>query len=783
MIIQILLPLANAFTPAILHASTDSDTKEFKTRKYKLASGETAASVARHFNLSVNQLYRLNDNRTFPNGFDSLRPGDEIQVPERPLLSLPTLMADSANHETGTKLETNDANTRLANAASQAGTFFSGSPGSDEAKNLARSALSGAATTQVQQWLSRTGTARVRLDVDNKLSLKNSSLEILHPLYDKNDWMLFSQGGIHRADDRSQINLGLGARHFSGESMVGMNTFLDHDLSHYHTRLGVGLEYWRDYLKLGANGYIRLSGWKESKNVEDYDERAANGWDVRAEAWLPSYPQLGGKLTYEQYYGNEVALSGRNDRQRNPQAVTAGITYTPVPLLTLSAERNQGKSGSGDTILSMQLTVNPDMAWQQQINPDAVAAMRKLSGSRYDLVERNNNIVLEYRKREVIRLRLPERIEGRSQQIISVIPDVQSKYGFRSIEWDDADLRAAGGKLTGQGMQWQLTLPAWQAGKVNAWLVTAVAHDAKDNTSSRAEMQVVLTAPVISAADSSLTASPDSIPADGQSQSTVTVTLKDTAGSPMKGVAEQISLTGMLTAVASSGHSGTSVPPYLGKLTEISDGVYTTTLTAGTEAGTYNVVAQIADVSIGTVAVTLQDTAVDLSQSTLDADKTSLVADGRDRAILTFSLNAQNPTVRSEKEHVEFFIDSLVTNGITLGTVQEIQPGTFTTTLSGNKPLKQVPVGVKYRGNDTGKRLLFDLSTGIQIVVTGNAVVGETLQANPVCMGTCQSLTYQWQIEDTDGSGVFVDIVGANSSAYIPVTGDQKRKIRVVVTE
>ncbi|MFP1558241.1 hypothetical protein ACLB1T_18830 [Escherichia coli] len=35
-----------------------------------------------------------------------------------------------------------------------------------------------------------------------------------------------------------------------------------------------------------------------------------------------------------------------------------------------------------------------------------------LAGSCYDLVERNNNIVLEYRKSEVIRIALPERIEG-----------------------------------------------------------------------------------------------------------------------------------------------------------------------------------------------------------------------------------------------------------------------------------------------------------------------------------------------------------------------------------
>ncbi|MCZ5226936.1 inverse autotransporter beta domain-containing protein [Escherichia coli] len=39
--------------------------------------------------------------------------------------------------------------------------------------------------------------------------------------------------------------------------------------------------------------------------------------------------QLGGKLVYEQYYGDEVALFDKNDRQSNPHAITAGLNYTP----------------------------------------------------------------------------------------------------------------------------------------------------------------------------------------------------------------------------------------------------------------------------------------------------------------------------------------------------------------------------------------------------------------------------------------------------------------------
>ncbi|TGI32386.1 hypothetical protein E5P48_21090, partial [Escherichia coli] len=36
--------------------------------------------------------------------------------------------------------------------------------------------------------------------------------------------------------------------------------------------------------------YIRASGWKKSPDVEDYQERPANGWDIRAEGYLPQPP-------------------------------------------------------------------------------------------------------------------------------------------------------------------------------------------------------------------------------------------------------------------------------------------------------------------------------------------------------------------------------------------------------------------------------------------------------------------------------------------------------------
>ena len=219
---------------------------------------------------------------------------------------------------------------RLAQAASRAGTFLSNSPDSDAAASLARGAAAGHASAEVQQWLSQFGTARTTIDVDKDFSLKGSSLDLLVPLYDSPDLLTFAQGGIRRADDRTQSSLGLGVRSFGAESMLGASAFIDHDLSRSHTRAGLGLEYWRDNLRLGANSYMRLSGWRDSPDVTDYLERPANGWDITARGWLPSLPQLGASLGFERYYGEEVGLFGHSNRQKDPYAATAGLNWTPA---------------------------------------------------------------------------------------------------------------------------------------------------------------------------------------------------------------------------------------------------------------------------------------------------------------------------------------------------------------------------------------------------------------------------------------------------------------------
>ncbi|EOW5539764.1 inverse autotransporter adhesin YeeJ, partial [Escherichia coli O21:H12] len=380
-------------------------------------------------------------------------------------------------------------------------------------------------------------------------------------------------------------NNGLGWRHFTPTWMSGINFFFDHDLSRYHSRAGIGAEYWRDYLKLSSNGYLRLTNWRSAPELDnDYEARPANGWDVRAESWLPAWPHLGGKLVYEQYYGDEVALFDKDDRQSNPHAITAGLNYTPFPLMTFSAEQRQGKQGENDTRFAVDFTWQPGSAMQKQLDPNEVAARRSLAGSRYDLVDRNNNIVLEYRKKELVRLTLTDPVTGKSGEVKSLVSSLQTKYALKGYNVEATALEAAGGKVVTTGKDILVTLPAYRFTSTpetdNTWPIEVTAEDVKGNLSNREQSMVVVQAPTLSQKDSSVSLSTQTLNADSHSTATLTFIAHDAAGNPVVGL------------VLSTRHEGVQ-DITLSDWKDNGDGSYTQILTTGAMSGTLTLMPQL----------------------------------------------------------------------------------------------------------------------------------------------------------------------------------------------
>lgn len=546
------------------------------TVPYTLGALESAQSVAERFGISVAELRKLNQFRTFARGFDNVRQGDELDVPAQ--VSENNLTPPPGN-------SSGNLEQQIASTSQPIGSLLAEDMNSEQAANMARGWASSQASGAMTDWLSRFGTARITLGVDEDFSLKNSQFDFLHPWYETPDNLFFSQHTLHRTDERTQINNGLGWRHFTPTWMSGINFFFDHDLSRYHSRAGIGAEYWRDYLKLSSNGYLRLTNWRSAPELDnDYEARPANGWDVRAEGWLPAWPHLGGKLVYEQYYGDEVALFDKDDRQSNPHAITAGLNYTPFPLMTFSAEQRQGKQGENDTRFAVDFTWQPGSAMQKQLDPNEVAARRSLAGSRYDLVDRNNNIVLEYRKKELVRLTLTDPVTGKSGEVKSLVSSLQTKYALKGYNVEATALEAAGGKVVTTGKDILVTLPAYRFTSTpetdNTWPIEVTAEDVKGNLSNREQSMVVVQAPTLSQKDSSVSLSTQTLSADSHSTATLTFIAHDAAGNPVIGL------------VLSTRHEGVQ-DITLSEWKDNGDGSYTQILTTGAMSGTLTLMPQL----------------------------------------------------------------------------------------------------------------------------------------------------------------------------------------------
>ncbi|HAP2433913.1 TPA: inverse autotransporter adhesin YeeJ [Escherichia coli] len=581
LVTQLVFPMAAA-AQGVVNAATQQPVPaqiaiaNANTVPYTLGALESAQSVAERFGISVAELRKLNQFRTFARGFDNVRQGDELDVPaqvsEKKLTPPPGNSSDNLEQQ-------------IASTSQQIGSLLAEDMNSEQAANMARGWASSQASGAMTDWLSRFGTARITLGVDEDFSLKNSQFDFLHPWYETPDNLFFSQHTLHRTDERTQINNGLGWRHFTPTWMSGINFFFDHDLSRYHSRAGIGAEYWRDYLKLSSNGYLRLTNWRSAPELDNnYEARPANGWDVRAESWLPAWPHLGGKLVYEQYYGDEVALFDKDDRQSNPHAITAGLNYTPFPLMTFSAEQRQGKQGENDTRFAVDFTWQPGSAMQKQLDPNEVAARRSLAGSRYDLVDRNNNIVLEYRKKELVRLTLTDPVTGKSGEVKSLVSSLQTKYALKGYNVEATALEAAGGKVVTTGKDILVTLPAYRFTSTpetdNTWPIEVTAEDAKGNLSNREQSMVVVQAPTLSQKDSSVSLSTQTLNADSHSTATLTFIAHDAAGNPVVGL------------VLSTRHEGVQ-DITLSDWKDNGDGSYTQILTTGAMSGTLTLMPQL----------------------------------------------------------------------------------------------------------------------------------------------------------------------------------------------
>lgn len=411
----------------------------FRVKTYIIQKGDKLSSLASLYNISPLGLRFINDPHIFSADGKKLREGAVMNLPSKPLtfaqsekFSADIKRSHHAIMNRGLKIVQDDLSLRKM-----------ASRGLQE--------LANATSDSLHAWAHQYGTLNFSLNVQDEADDTFRfvpQLRLLLPFWDVKNALVFGQFSYHHKDRRNQLNFGLGGRHFSKNSMVGLNSFLDYDATAGHLRLGFGTEYWRDFLKFSLNSYFSV-GKDRASALDGWDARAANGFDIRGDFYLPKLPEFGISALYEKYFG-DVSLrevAGTTSLLKNPHSLTFGLHYTPIPLLSVSLDErfssdDYGQKLKAQTRISLQGNYRLGVPFATQLDGEQIAYIRRISGSRYDLVQRNDDIILAYKQRKqqpkalAIKLKASPVVEGTKN--VPVIEDVKNFIAGAKINWESS---------------------------------------------------------------------------------------------------------------------------------------------------------------------------------------------------------------------------------------------------------------------------------------------------------------------------------------------------------
>ncbi|HFZ8993211.1 TPA: YchO/YchP family invasin [Citrobacter freundii] len=370
-----------------------------------------------------------------------------------------------------------------------------------------RDALSQHVNKQLESWLSPWGNASVDLQVDREGNFNGSRGSWFIPWQDNQRYLTWSQLGLTQQDDGLVSNVGLGQRWAHNGWLLGYNTFYDNLLDEDLQRAGVGAEAWGEYLRLSANYYQPFSSWHE--HTDTLEQRMARGYDLTAQMRMPFYQHIDTSISVEQYFGDSVDLFDSGTGYHNPVAVKLGLNYTPVPLVTVTAQHKQGESGVSQNNLGLNLNYRFGVPLKKQLSASEVAETKSLRGSRYDTPQRNNLPTMEYRQRKTLSVFLATPPwDLQAGETVPLKLQLRSEFGIRHLSWqgDTQALSLTAGASPDSVEGWTIIMPAWDNSETatNRWHLSVVVEDEKGQRVSSNEITLSLAEP--------LTAMPDDDP-------------------------------------------------------------------------------------------------------------------------------------------------------------------------------------------------------------------------------------------------------------------------------
>nr|WP_317978182.1 YchO/YchP family invasin [Tenebrionicola larvae] len=336
--------------------------------------------------------------------------------------------------------------------------------------------------SEAQSLLSSWGRADFTLAVDLEGNFTGSSGALFTPWEDSNSHLTWTQIGVSQLNRGLVGNLGAGQRWVAGNWLLGYNTFYDTQFDDRLRRAGLGAEAWGEYLRLSANYYQPLGDWRLTGVTRQ--QRMARGYDVTAQAWLPFYRHINTSVSLEHYFGDNVDLFNTGSGYRDPVALKVGVSYTPVPLMTLTASHKQGEKGNTQGDLGLKVNYRFGVPLAQQLSAAEVESTASLRGSRYDRAERSGLPVMAYRQSKTLSVYLATPPwELSPAETVRLKVQVRSRHGVKHIFWQ-GDTRAL--SLTPPASPntlngWTIIMPAWDDSPdaENAWRLSVTVEDEK----------------------------------------------------------------------------------------------------------------------------------------------------------------------------------------------------------------------------------------------------------------------------------------------------------------
>ena len=231
------------------------------------------------------------------------------------------------------------------------------------------------------------------VEVSTNLKESESSVDIgvLKAFGDNPNSFLFNQINLNRYDDRTTLNLGLGYRRLNQDEtwMTGVNVFYDHEFPDDHKRNGVGFEVVSSVLESRVNSYNGTTGYIKDKSGTD--SKVLDGRDMGFKVALPYLPGMMFGMNAVQWKG----IDGLKDQKMRKYSLGGNLSDN----LSLSYVRTDYKDASKKDTDSISLNYTWAFGQEKHVRPtlftlaDKPYEFKKLGAERYDLVQRENNLV------------------------------------------------------------------------------------------------------------------------------------------------------------------------------------------------------------------------------------------------------------------------------------------------------------------------------------------------------------------------------------------------------